>query len=359
MRLINRFGVLTIACSLMPAVTAAQSATAPEPQAPAVSASVAAGPMQHGGKYSPIVIGSAQFSIGRSLRLEGEVTRSVATGVYTRIRAGESRSVRERRDLAAGINVFFQAGAGRIGGFAGGGLGIHRLRSRYREIGQFGFPTGREITVTDTQAGAQIVGGVDLRVGGPLGVFSTFRGELLPAPNLGMTAGVRLGLKPMARKLAAASHTAPLAAARDGQEIRVAMKTGERRTGRFVSLSATELVMKHGDRPGQVRLADVRRIEKVSHHARTGALIGLAGGVGLALAFCLADDNFCGDDASFGVLSAFQGGIGAGIGAGLGAMVNSMTADRHLVFESPITTTAQVAPILGNHKAGLALRLRW
>ena len=92
---------------------------------------------------------------------------------------------------------------------------------------------------------------------------------------------------------------------------------------------------------------------------RRGALIGLIGGVGLALGACLADDNFCGDDAAFPVLAAFFGGLGGGIGAGLGAMTNAATADRHVVFENRSDPVASVTPILGGGKAGAAVRLRW
>jgi len=147
--------------------------------------------------------------------------------------------------------------------------------------------------------------------------------------------------------------------ARDGQEIRVTMRTGERRLGRFVSLNSSELVMSWGRNREVIPLREVRRIETVSHHARRGALMGLVGGIGFALAVCLADDNFCGDDAGFGLSAAFFGGLGAGIGAGLGAMVNASTADRHVLFENGPNPVAEVAPIFGPGLAGVALKLRW
>ena len=109
----------------------------------------------------------------------------------------------------------------------------------------------------------------------------------------------------------------------------------------------------------QVPLAGVRRIETVSHHARWGLLTGLAAGVGMALAVCAADDNFCGDDAPFGAVALVYGGIGAGIGAGVGAMLNAATADRHVIFNGQPSPAAQVTPILGKGKAGAVLTLRW
>jgi hypothetical protein len=148
-------------------------------------------------------------------------------------------------------------------------------------------------------------------------------------------------------------------AVRDGQEVRVTMRAGEKRSGRFVSLSPSELVIIRADKREQVPLADVRLIETVSHNARRGVLIGLLGGVGMALAVCAADDNFCGDDAGAHGLALLYGGIGAGIGAGVGAMVNAATANRHVVFESQPRPAAHLTPILGNGQTGAALTLRW
>ena len=135
------------------------------------------------------------------------------------------------------------------------------------------------------------------------------------------------------------------------------MRTGERRSGRLVSLSSSELVIRRGKNQDVISLRDVRRIETVPHHARRWALIGLAGGAGWALAVCAADDNFCGDDASFPVLATIVGGIGGGIGAGVGAMMNAV--DRRILFVNGSEPVATVMPILGGGKAGAGVRLRW
>ncbi len=138
------------------------------------------------------------------------------------------------------------------------------------------------------------------------------------------------------------------------------MRTGERRLGRFVSLTPSELVvLDRGRNRDVIPLRQVRRIETVSHHARLGAFIGLVSGIGWALATCVADDNFCGDDASFPVLASILGGAGTGIGIGVGGIVNSATAGRHVLFEDRTEPVARIAPILGRRQAGIALSVRW
>ena len=357
----TRYLVLAIVWGLTPGIAAAQSATAPEtPRLPAISVSVAAGPMQHAGEYSPIVLAGAQFSLSRLIRFEVEAGHSVGSGRSIEIPPGRFADVDERRVFITGVNLLFRAGTRRVAGFAGGGVGAHRINARVDEVGLFGVPTGRTITVTDTRLGMQIVGGADVRLTGRLDGFAAIRGELLPNANIGVTAGVRATLKtkPATPAERPASGVAQ-AAMRDGQQVRVTMRAGDKRSGRFVSLSPSELVMTRGGQREQVPLAGVRRIETVSHHARTGLLIGLLGGVGMALAVCVADDNFCGDDAPFAAVALVYGGIGGGIGAGVGAMANAATADRHLVFEGQPTPAAQLTPILGKGKAGAAFTLRW
>lgn len=353
--------VLAIGCGVIPAIAAAQSADPPEPpRLPAISVSVAAGPMQHAGEYSPIVLAGAQFSVGRLIRFEVEAGHSVGSGRSIEIPPGRFADVDERRVFITGVNLLFRAGTRRVAGFAGGGVGAHRINARVDEVGLFGVPTGRTITVTDTRLGMQIVGGADVRLTGRLDGFAAIRGELLPDANIGVTAGVRATIK--TKPAAPAERLTPggaRAAVPDGQQVRVTMRAGDKRSGWLVSLSPSELVITRGGTREQVPLADVRRIETVSHHARTGFLIGLLGGAGFALAVCLADDNFCGDDAPFGVVALVYGGIGAGIGAGVGAMANAATADRHVVFESQLPPAAQIVPILGKGRAGAVVKLRW
>jgi len=147
--------------------------------------------------------------------------------------------------------------------------------------------------------------------------------------------------------------------ARDGQEIRVTMRTGERRTGRFVSLTSSELVMNRGQSRDTIPLRDVRRIETVSHHARMGALIGGFAGFFSAAGICSTDENSCTEDASFSSTATVLVGLGAGIGAAIGGILNAATADRHVLYENRIGPVANVIPILGGGRAGVTVRVQW
>jgi len=314
--------------------------------------------MQHAGHYGPIVIAGVQFPAGRWIRFEGEVSRMAASSLYSQINSDGYRFVDDRRALATSVNVLFRSGTQRLTGFVGGGIGVHRIRSRFDEgLAIRNRRNGQEITVVDTRAGLQVVGGAEIQFAGRIHGFAAWRGQLLPEPNMGVTAGARVALTKMpARRLDAVSAK-PVA--RDGQEVRVTMRTGERRSGRYVSLASSEFVMSTGTNHVVIPLSDVRRIEIVSHHARLGALIGLSSGIGWALSVCATDDNFCGDDASFPVLASFLGGMGAGIGTAVGGMLNAATADRHVLFENRSHPVAKVSPILGGGRAGVAVSLRW
>ena len=62
-----------------------------------------------------------------------------------------------------------------------------------------------------------------------------------------------------------------------GREIRVMSADGRKQTGRFVALSDTEVTFVATREKTQATilpLAGVREVETVSHHARTGAIVG-------------------------------------------------------------------------------------
>jgi hypothetical protein len=147
--------------------------------------------------------------------------------------------------------------------------------------------------------------------------------------------------------------------ARDGQEIRVTMRTGERRTGRFVGLTSSELVMRWGQNRDVILLREVRRIETVSHHARTGALLGGFAGFFWAAGICSTDENSCTGDSTFSLTATVLVGFGAGIGAAIGGILNAATADRHVLYENRSGPVATVIPILGGGKTGVGVTLRW
>jgi len=160
---------------------------------------------------------------------------------------------------------------------------------------------------------------------------------------------------PPARPAAAAKPVG-----RDGKEIRVTMRSGERRSGRLVSLTSAEVVMTWGKDNAVIPLREVRRIETVSHHARMGAMLGLFAGIGWALGVCGSAESPCGGDGpAFSETALFLGGGVAGIGAAVGGILNSATKHRPVIFENRSGPVASVSPILGGGKAGVAVRLRW
>jgi hypothetical protein len=117
--------------------------------------------------------------------------------------------------------------------------------------------------------------------------------------------------------------------------------------------------MSWGQSRDTIPLRDVRRIETVSHHARMGALIGAFAGFFWAAGICSTDENSCTDDSTFSSTAMVLVGFGAGIGAAIGGIFNAATADRHVLFENRSGAVAQVIPILGGGKAGVAVNLRW
>lgn len=339
---------------------AAQSDGSPPTPASRLSFTVGAGAKRDSGRYHPAASGALQLVAGRWMSIEGEVTYWSATNLWAEMKPETWRTTRRRYVFVPAANVLFRASTSRITGFAGGGVGVQYVHSRIDEGEMLTFiPNGRLVAVTDTRAAFHLVGGVDLPLGRRMGTWAQIRSEFLPHQNFGVAAGVRT-------TLAFAAPAAPFgpgrvsgARVREGQEIRVTTIDGARMTGRFVSMSETELVWRRATAQERVPLNRVRRIELVSHHARNGALIGLAAGIGVAFAACTSDDNFCGDDAGFGLLSAIWGSIGAGSGAGLGALINVSTGGRHLIYSRPDNVSVHFQPIAGPHHAGGVLRLRW
>jgi hypothetical protein len=99
-------------------------------------------------------------------------------------------------------------------------------------------------------------------------------------------------------------------------------------------------------------LAGVQKVETVSHHARTGALLGAgAGGFLIALAY----DSGCDDCGIFGFIfpAAF-----ASVGAAIGGMVNAATANRHVLYETT-STSVSVQPTISSSGTGVNVWVRW
>jgi hypothetical protein len=105
-----------------------------------------------------------------------------------------------------------------------------------------------------------------------------------------------------------------------GDTVWVTDGQGREVKGRINSLAPEAITLK-GDGPttfvaGDVRLISERRRDSLAN----GALIGLAAGGGLTLAFCLPNTN--GADKGYCYLGAlFYAGVGAAIGVGIDALI--------------------------------------
>lgn len=101
-----------------------------------------------------------------------------------------------------------------------------------------------------------------------------------------------------------------------------------------------------------VSLTGVRKVETVSHHARTGALLGAAaGGFWITLAYGNGGCDDC--EIVFTFPAAF-----AGVGAAIGGMINAATANRHVLSETT-STSVSVQPTMSSSGSGLNVLVRW
>lgn len=144
-----------------------------------------------------------------------------------------------------------------------------------------------------------------------------------------------------------------------GQKVRVTVADGSRRTAVFVSLSDSALVIRDTGGDVTMPLSSVRRVERVSHEVRSGALVGLGGGFILGMILCApGDESSCGPEVIYSGL--IGGGIGAGIGAALGAVMKGRHADRRILYQSaaPAATVA-IAPVAGRRRIGVMVRVGW
>jgi hypothetical protein len=141
------------------------------------------------------------------------------------------------------------------------------------------------------------------------------------------------------------------------QEVRVISMNGAKRTGRLLSLGTEELTLLQGSHSLHLPLNEVRRVERVTHHAKKGTLIGVA--LGFALGFvlctgCEGDESL--DRHEFGLIVA---GIGAGLGANIGAGLDRSRAAIPLYVAPVVSPGVHVQPSFGPRGARLDLTLGW
>ena len=191
--------------------------------------------------------------------------------------------------------------------------------------------------------------------------------------SLSLFALVAAAASLMAPAASAQTGAAPRSPASDsrvasaqGKDVRVTTMDGSRRTGKLVSLSASEVVFRQEGKDVSVPLEKVRKIERVSRGVRNGVLVGVLVGTlgGTLAANSWLSESGCPPDCvteEGRLLSAGMGAsIGAGIGAGIGALINSGARDRNLLYLAPGSSgTVSVAPIMSQRRQGVALTMRW
>jgi hypothetical protein len=145
-----------------------------------------------------------------------------------------------------------------------------------------------------------------------------------------------------------------------GDTLTVIDQTGQRVSGKVVSLSNSVLDLTVAGTPRQFLSTDVNTIEKRGADSlRNGALIGFAigGGIGAAAIAALAGtpDGSVGPFVALGFL--MYGGIGAGIGTGFDALIEG----RRVIFarSGSAGTTFSVGPIVSRERKGARVSLRF
>ena len=292
------------------------------------------------GRPSPLL--SIQVAVSSNVLLEGEMMQ---------------RSLDFGRDVTtvAG-NVLFTVRLNRVSTFAGGGLGMQRTTA---EPVRYSIPfacappdsascqllvSGRHRSVI-----AQALGGADVRLGSRLGAFRTLHAGTAPEHGIRLFLGMRLGLlmQPSAQR-----ERAGLPKNAVGREIRVTLANGGRHTGRLIALSDTDVAFLADTKAITLSLTGVRKVETVSHHARTGALLGaVAGGFWMALAYSTGGCDDC--EIAFIFPPAF-----AGVGAAVGGMINAARANRHVLDETT-STSVSVPPTMSSSRSGVNVLVRW
>jgi hypothetical protein len=322
--------------------SAQDAATQPQPR---LTASI--GASTGWGEGSPAALLSVQVPVAKFFVLEGEATRRTHDFGYD-------------VTTAAG-NLLFRVRAGRVSMFAGGGLGVHQMRGQPVPYPIVCAPPDSQscrLLVHGRDRGiiTQASGGTELWFARRLGAFGGIHAGTAPEDGIRVFGGLRV-----AAWMHEAKPRAPLAPPNTaaGKTIRVTDRSGATLTGRLIALSESQVTFAAeagGQQSTVLPLGGVRRIETVSHHARTGALIGAAAG-GAMIAVAYSGD--CADCEDRRITWIFPGIFG-GIGAAVGGMINAATADRHVLYQAAGgSASIALQPVLGSRQAGVNVRMRW
>jgi hypothetical protein len=138
---------------------------------------------------------------------------------------------------------------------------------------------------------------------------------------------------------------------------------GEFVDGRILELTPSSIVIKDGAGRHDLRLLDVRRVERHGDRIWNGILAGFGVGFGAGFLTVIADScdsnewcPFSGPEfaAAFGLLTG-------AVGAGIGAITDALISGRRVVFDRPAggQRGVTIAPILAPRHAGVSISLRF
>jgi len=141
---------------------------------------------------------------------------------------------------------------------------------------------------------------------------------------------------------------------------RISIREGSEQefSGRVVTLTSGELVVTVNGHNRAFRSDDTIQIrQRRGDSLANGTWWGFGIGAGFAL-IAVAVDNGLGNDAGWAIVAAaVYGGIGAGIGVAVDALIRS----RPVIYDHPPSPppTVAVAPLIGTHRAGALVALRF
>jgi hypothetical protein len=208
----------------------------------------------------------------------------------------------------------------------------------------------------------QAIYGVDVDVAPRTSAYFALRWRTLGSVSydasdlsgVGLTGGVRVALRTRPEPSRALSPQSSV-----GKRVRVTKVGDGQLTGDLMSLTASEVVVRRNNRVESIPLNEVRKVEKVSHHERLGALIGSAF-AGLMWIDIARTRDTCADCEDGPLAAAMMTPVAIGAGAGIGAIVNAATRNRHLLYAAPGASSAvRVAPIVSPHGAGVGITAQW
>jgi hypothetical protein len=383
--ILERARVLTLlatagALGFAPGDAAAQSTPTDSLRIPALMISFGAGGAGDMGDWrdgGPVQVASAQFIVGRHLVVESEVTHwkthmrnlrpifepgCMPGQVGRPILAGFEHVSETDEGWSGGANLLFRSEPDRrVSGFVGGG-GFVGQRRAPSHVTCTPMPScGSTLDTHDVARalGGQALGGADVRVAGPLRAYADLRFTALSGQvRLAATGGVRVvaytrpAVTDIQRRIQRPIQATVAPAEAAGKTVRVSLASGARRHGRFVSLSASEVLLRDGGQDIRYPLDQVLLVETVHNTARNAALIGC--GVGLAAEEPVGRAL----DLPLSYALAMMCGIGTGAGAIIGALMDMAAADKHVVYAAT-TSTVRVAPTLTPTRAGGTLTVRW